>query len=853
MAAPAQVRKSPAVRRLFELLASQRPAGIRRRDLVSLLHLLIVPADLRAFRFWAGQFSRLAGRVPWIEELEPAERELIYRWVRVCEWLSGLDQHAMSGVACAAFHILPAELSGKPGQLRNPLSGKGLTRHPAYALMFHSAVDELAGQAWSAMTLVYLLAEVRVVKARISLARYSRHNFVKPLLGSPRDAYPASQALRVMTYWPAGHLINVTAPPAGLRRLAEPAGIPDRAVNQFRTWQYFVQRAYGFRPWRVPIERLGLRPKRNDELSREGHIDIGHGRVEIQTALADSDPELRPPISRISRRLEDGDKDPISDGVPDELHDPAAVDLIEVDCVDPRRSAASVALAAIGRQQQTVMLAQDFGWRFDDLTLSEAASLHGRLALGLDKALNEPAPDLNAIAELLTLLVMLWTGSDVETAAALKVVREGVRAPTAQLCIRLFDEPGVINRHEWRREAVMPQYAGQPNLSGDYSRERRATIWLPDLGNVDAFVQRCQALMWPGRRVPSVMGWSVTGPKRAAALAKRLRAVSGADADRWTLAKVERYSLGRLMAASGDITAASLIRGRIEHRANARLFYTLVDLAHLRRIYVDALGPLAVATGADAGWIRDVAAITTHDWAVGARHNLTTDAFRAGINGVIDRLEALAHFEDPEGFIAFHNLYTAYVVWMLGTATALRATTQPLIELSAIDPVLGVASYRDKDTMRPYHARLIWIPPPVVQQLRHYEQHRKRVDGELLVRGIQVPRDPGYYLSSKHKPLELRPSMLVELIKPVLPMPANAHRRYMRTALIESKCSVESVDAMLGHWSIGEEPWARESSFDWQEHLAELQRHVPPILEQLGWKVIESPLVGIGLPRWRAT
>lgn len=850
---PERVRKSPAVRRLFELLASQRPADIRRRDLVSLLHWLLVPADLRALRFWAGQFSRLACRVSWVEDLEPHERELICRWQRVCDWLANLDEHAMTGEACKAFHFLPKNILGKPGQLKNPLSRKGLTRHPAYALMFHSAVDVSAGPAWSVMTLIYLLAQVRVVKTNISLACYCQHVFSKPLLRSPFDAYPASQALRAMTYWPAGHLIDVTEPPVSVRGLAEPAGIPDRAVNQFRAWQYFLQRAWGYRTWRKPIKRPGVKRKRKDELSQEGHIDIGHGRVEIQAVLADPDPELRRPISRVVDRLDGGEKDQSSDVPPGEFHDPAAVYLIESDCVDTRRSAASVALAAIGRQQQTVMLAQDFGWRFDALTLSEATSLHVRLVQGLNQALNQPAPDLDAIAELLTLLVMLWTGADVETAAALNVVRQGVLAPKAQLCIRLFDEPGLINRHEWRREAVMPQYAGQPNLSRDYSRERRATVWLPDLGNVGELVQRCQALTWPGRRAPSVMEWTVTGPKRAAALAKRLRAVSGLDADRWTLVKVERYSLGRLMAASGDITAASLICGRIEHRANSRLYYTLVDLAHLRGNYVAAMGPLAVATGGDRDWVRNVAAITTHDWALGARHSLTTDAFRAGIKGVIDRLEALAHFEDPESFIAFHNLYTAYVVWMLGTATALRATTKSLIHLSDIDPVLGVACYRDKDTARPYHARLIWVPDLVIRQLRHYENHRRRVDGELLVRGIQSPVEPGYYLSPGHKPIELRPMLMVEQVKPTLPMPANAHRRYMRTTLIERGCAVETVDAMLGHWSIGEEPWARESSFDWREHLAELRRHVSPILEELGWKVIESPLVGVGAPRWRAT
>jgi hypothetical protein len=54
---------------------------------------------------------------------------------------------------------------------------------------------------------------------------------------------------------------------------------------------------------------------------------------------------------------------------------------------------------------------------------------------------------------------------------------------------------------------------------------------------------------------------------------------------------------------------------------------------------------------------------------------------------------------------------------------------------------------------------------------------------------------------------------------------------------------VESVDALMGHWSAGEEPWGRFSSFNVMKHLAHLRRFLEPLLDELGFRLIRNPLI----------
>ena len=230
---------------------------------------------------------------------------------------------------------------------------------------------------------------------------------------------------------------------------------------------------------------------------------------------------------------------------------------------------------------------------------------------------------------------------------------------------------------------------------------------------------------------------------------------------------------------------------------------------------------------------------------------MTTSGFRSLISTTLQRMKQEAHFIDLDGFIRFHNSYTAYTVWMFQTAIAGRVAKDLLLVPDDIDPELGVSSIRDKDSERPYHARLIWVLEGVRQQLAFYRSHRNQVVAELKLRGISCGDEPGFYLSStmRHQPPSAK--LMLESLSLPAKVPANAHRRYMRTELVERGCPVETVDAMLGHWALGEEPWASESTFDVSRHLETLRRYVPPLMSELGWQVVPSPLVFGYRRRWQ--
>jgi hypothetical protein len=47
---------------------------------------------------------------------------------------------------------------------------------------------------------------------------------------------------------------------------------------------------------------------------------------------------------------------------------------------------------------------------------------------------------------------------------------------------------------------------------------------------------------------------------------------------------------------------------------------------------------------------------------------------------------------------------------------------------------------------------------------------------------------------------------------------------------------LESINAFMGHWSNGEEPWGPYSSFNVPAHIETLRRFVEPLLKELGFK-----------------
>jgi hypothetical protein len=203
------------------------------------------------------------------------------------------------------------------------------------------------------------------------------------------------------------------------------------------------------------------------------------------------------------------------------------------------------------------------------------------------------------------------------------------------------------------------------------------------------------------------------------------------------------------------------------------------------------------------------------------------------------------NYPDSE-FIVRHNLYTFYtVVLTFGIAVLARGIRTPYLHSSQIDwdhekeEGTGLAVITDKDSGSGYKSRLVWLPPLVLKQMRFYESYlsemAKRTGLDLPTRNI-----PCYFLSKDRKAEVVRPGTMEPILKDYLPFAANAGRHFGCTVLRERGLDCLFIDALMGHWWRGEEPWGIFSGFSFAKYRGELQRFLPDFLEtELGLKPIE--------------
>jgi hypothetical protein len=69
-----------------------------------------------------------------------------------------------------------------------------------------------------------------------------------------------------------------------------------------------------------------------------------------------------------------------------------------------------------------------------------------------------------------------------------------------------------------------------------------------------------------------------------------------------------------------------------------------------------------------------------------------------------------------------------------------------------------------------------------------------------------------------------------------------AMRHFVRSQLLWAGCAGEAIDALLGHWIRGAEPWGRFSTLPPAKWSQQIDVALIPLVEQLGLKVLPSPL-----------
>lgn len=170
----------------------------------------------------------------------------------------------------------------------------------------------------------------------------------------------------------------------------------------------------------------------------------------------------------------------------------------------------------------------------------------------------------------------------------------------------------------------------------------------------------------------------------------------------------------------------------------------------------------------------------------------------------------------------------------------LNGSAQPTVdalleeELAAEDFVNPRAERGTPSSTDTRPSRRRWLPlsERVCKQLQNYYEHitarahmRNRPHHKLVV-----------------TPLADRPAL--EAYLKALPglnwdLPSNFNRHYLRSALIDRLCT-DAIDAYLGHWEIGCEPWWNGSCIDPLAYTARTQGAISQLFTPEHWPVIEG-------------
>lgn len=742
----------------------------------------------------------------------------------------------------------------------HPILGHGGQRHALYTALWSTHEDVEQQEEYQLLAGHLLLAHIRVTQERVSFDEYEAYDGPKEIPGYPNSPYGAALALRALSqsalpkFW---QFDPNRQPEVFAHHLNRFAPTEDNELeNRLAHYSRFIAKAFDKRRW---VKRLdGVRRKRRSVHGARrwlpGYVDLYPDQEMVPIDLGDtldSHEDWGQQIvvqekivdERRYLHLFEQDLHPAEFVGEDELY------LSGYDCDDAKKGVAGLVFAAKGQVRHTIMEHQLLPWRNRQLTITELAALLTHCSHAFRELMRTPKwSEEEAIqAESIALLhVALWTGSYLERAKDLTILTKERRA-NCELGLFIPDEkeqsgPPIV---EWRVRSHFPAYRKAIKPPKTIIRLRTQYVHLPDIAGGAHFV----------RHLRERKEYSKKNKPFARKLGVYRRAIQKVFAEiktgeRLNEHKIRSYLFHRIAVASGDVTQAVALTGQDHLLAEVRMFYSTPTVDSLRAIYVDAVTDVASYVYRAAGMTvpppyASVPAVQNRH--VGSRACATKEAVQQAVGKLKEAVESARTYGDQKQFAKYHNLYTLYTVLMFGYATACRAIITPFVPSAAIDSETDLTVLADKDGPDHHKSRLVWIPPEVRSQINHYESHCSRVllnSRDALILGKRDTSIPACFFIDENRFSwkDVRPASLVPKLAEFLQLPANTHRRFMRTELRERGCPAEVVDAFMGHWYRGEEPWGKFSSFSVHDYITSLATHLVPLMQELGWIPIRSVL-----------
>jgi hypothetical protein len=479
-------------------------------------------------------------------------------------------------------------------------------------------------------------------------------------------------------------------------------------------------------------------------------------------------------------------------------------------------------------------------WSLSEMSIAEM----GEVLVQLERLAE--SGDLESVELLALVKTVLWTGSSLKRAQSLVIAPSIASADST--AVFLQTNPGTelfsLAGAEWK---IRPLELEFKSTDFDFRKARRLAdpnfMTLPVPRSVTGAIERFLHL----RREPD--GGSIEQPGSPGSVVRPFEKSSGtyeavlarefADSSvNVSFGRISKLLFRRIyQQTGGDIVAAALITGTDHYLASVRRHYCTPRIDDLHGIYRRAITSIAedLSEHTSSLGAETIPDVTRDSVSIGSPICPTDKSLAKAFSDIRRDIRSLKNApwnRSDSRFQRRHNFYTFYTVLSFSIAAAMRGVSTPYLHTTDVDGETGFAVVTDKDSGSGYKSRLVWLPEAVRKQMRFYENYLAAISERLRLRA-STKEMPCYFLDDFGETVEVRPKSLVPCLKQYLDLPANASRHWTCTYLREKGDTLarESIDALMGHWWRGEEPWGTFSSFSYAEFRKELEK---PLEEAFG-------------------
>lgn len=792
-----------------------------------------------------------------------------YRWpIDLPTWISTLKK-VLSNAEALQVAIPKFDLARRSGR-HHPMNRFGISRHPVTAALWprHQSAKSYPPEPENQAANLYFRLQAHLClshirsRAKIALSdilKYSGSTEHAPLSAGTgeisrvvRDCFHASHSLMLTDL--ALHLppddFLLHSGHAQLSRESVGTLPPGEAKEKFDKIALFF---YGVR-----LDLLGIRKKRishGHSTSREGNREMEYHpgcepiseKIWVFTPLPDDDTEY-PLNSGADVLIIPGGTAP----------DQPALDLES----DDERLASGLApkpkpapthklyfpdeiggvlrqcrLQALAVEMRSQALASDYGY----LTDTEHFYIEQRLDEEINHYLGGDASRFNAAQVAFILKLIRQFGLSINQARSIQILDARAVEDADRVALIVDSGPQQSQLH-WSLPALAPTYGAETNWDESLNRPHANRLVLPDFSSVG--VQIVDYLQKAGRDTNHPFSLEEKTFKRLAD--KLLTAIGG---PRLTVAKLRRTLEGRILERNRDPVITWFLSADQSQRGESRLYYARYPTATLVWAYRKASISILRAIGKP---FKDKPTLFSPAiWqgpSIGCRFVITDDAVSRLVRVLAKKVKANIQSNVQESeLIAYHNNFVLFVCLMQALLTY-RSVNDPVDLIDCFkesDFLFPAATLSDKDNVEQESARLCLITKLLQDQFKHWLEHVLALDRRLEGAARQEKKRPSlFYLDEETKPQSITRSWIEAQFEQLgFKIPANFHRSFLRSSLIEQRCPAEVVDSFLGHASQGESPFAERSTFAYRRHQTRLSKALASVADSIGLKSLTSKLV----------